>query len=250
MLTQKAWQPEAVWRLSCAILASYLLGMVLNGLVISLWPHASNSALQLVQFVIGVTCFHGTTLVLITLFLRQHQIDWSTAFGFDSPGLGRTLWLTGIASILILVVALTLSGLAGEVMIRLGSKPEAQAAVRMVQTTESWPQQVFNGLVAIGFVPVVEELFFRGLLYPTIKQIGRPRLALWGTAILFAVVHDNWMALVPLTFVAIMLTLLYEKTGNLLAPILAHSFFNGANFLLLLNEENLSRILKWLNERI
>ena len=50
--------------------------------------------------------------------------------------------------------------------------------------------------------------------------------------------------------VAVMLTLLYEATGNLLAPILAHGFFNAANFFLLINEESVNRLLKWTNERI
>lgn len=250
MLPEKPWPPDAVWRLSCGVLTSYFLGMVLAGLVPSVWPHASSGRLELAQFIIGVTCFHGTTLVLISLFLREHCIGWKEAFGFDVPRLGRTLLLTSGTSILILVVALALSGLAGEVMTRLGQKPEPQAAVRMVQATDSWLQQAFNGLVAIGFVPVVEEMFFRGLLYPTIKQLGRPRIAFWGTSVMFAAVHGNWMALVPLTFVAVMLTLLYEATANLLAPILAHSFFNAANFFLLLNEEQITRLMKRLYEGI
>ena len=38
----------------------------------------------------------------------------------------------------------------------------------------------------------------------------------------------------PLTVLAIFLTFLYETTRNLIAPILAHSLFNAANFVLLL----------------
>jgi membrane protease YdiL (CAAX protease family) len=40
-------------------------------------------------------------------------------------------------------------------------------------------------------------------------------------------------ALVPLFVLALALTWLYEKTGNLLAPIAAHSFFNAANLIVL-----------------
>jgi len=86
------------------------------------------------------------------------------------------------------------------------------------------------GLLAIVVAPFVEELVFRGLIYPTLKQNGFPGLALWGTSILFAAIHSNLMILLPLTFLAVVLTLLYETTDNLLAPIAAHSLFNFVNF--------------------
>jgi len=40
--------------------------------------------------------------------------------------------------------------------------------------------------------------------------------------------------LLPLTFLAVVLTLLYEATDNLLAPIFAHGLFNFVNFLYVL----------------
>jgi hypothetical protein len=63
-----------------------------------------------------------------------------------------------------------------------------------------------------------------------VKQAGFPRLALWGTSLLFAVVHWNVATFVPLLLLAVVLTLLYEKTNNLLAPIAAHALFNALNF--------------------
>jgi membrane protease YdiL (CAAX protease family) len=82
--------------------------------------------------------------------------------------------------------------------------------------------------------PVAEEVLFRGILYPAIKQMGRPRLALWGTSLLFAAVHMNVVTFVPLAVLALVLTVLYERTNNLLAPITAHVLFNALNFGMLL----------------
>jgi len=42
-------------------------------------------------------------------------------------------------------------------------------------------------------------------LYPWIKQSGFPRLALWGTAILFAAIHFNLATFIPLAALALML---------------------------------------------
>jgi membrane protease YdiL (CAAX protease family) len=58
-------------------------------------------------------------------------------------------------------------------------------------------------------------------------------LALWITSLLFAAVHVNWMIFLPLLILALLLTMLYELTNNLLAPITAHALFNGMNFALL-----------------
>ena len=80
--------------------------------------------------------------------------------------------------------------------------------------------------------PIMEEIIFRGVLYSVIKESGYPRLALWGTAFVFAAIHGSRMTMVPLMFVAIVLTLLYERTGKLLAPIVAHAGFNAANILI------------------
>jgi CAAX protease family protein len=81
--------------------------------------------------------------------------------------------------------------------------------------------------------PVAEEMLFRGILYPAVKQAGFPRLALWGTALLFAAVHQNLVTFVPLTVLALALAWLYERTDNLWAPITAHAMFNAMNFVIL-----------------
>jgi membrane protease YdiL (CAAX protease family) len=90
--------------------------------------------------------------------------------------------------------------------------------------------QVFLAFLAVVVAPVTEELLFRGILYPFVKQQGHPGLALWGTAILFGALHLNLMTFVPLTFLGLVLAWLYDTTDNLLAPIFGHSLFNLANF--------------------
>ena len=105
-----------------------------------------------------------------------------------------------------------------------------QIAYRLARTLQ------LLALMAVAVAPVAEETLFRGILYPAIKAAGYPRLALWGTSILFGASHVNLVTFLPLTFLALALTWLYEKTDNLTAPILAHSLFNTANFFQLVIE--------------
>jgi membrane protease YdiL (CAAX protease family) len=116
---------------------------------------------------------------------------------------------------------------------RLHLKPEEQQAVQTLQLASAWVARVALGAVTIVLAPVAEEILFRGILYPWIKYAGFPRLALWGSALLFAAVHSNIMTFIPLSVLAVALTFLYEKTDNLLAPITAHAVFNGMNFIAL-----------------
>ncbi len=245
MLTDKPWQPDLVGRMGCGIFASLTSGMLFLALVEGPINHLSQADQHLVQFIVGTVSFQGVAVVLIALSLREHQTNWSAAFGLSTRGLARTLGLSVLMAIIIVFAALEMGSLISALMLRCGLTPEPQQAVQVMQQTVSWKRQLFYGTVAILLVPAVEEMIFRGMLYPTLKQMGYPRLALWGTSLLFGGIHFNLMALVPLAFVAVMLTLLYEETNNLLAPIVAHSLFNGANFAMMFHEREITRLLQW-----
>ena len=169
-------------------------------------------------------------LVLTHFFLREQTMSWEEAFGFFSPPLGRALLLALLVALAVLPIAWSLGQLSARLMSSFHLQPVVQSPVQMLQTAASLPTKLLIGLLAIVVAPFVEELVFRGLIYPTLKQNGFPGLALWGTSLLFATIHSNLMILLPLTFLAVVLTLLYETTDNLLAPILAHSLFNFVNF--------------------
>lgn len=87
-------------------------------------------------------------------------------------------------------------------------------------------------VLAVVLAPVVEELAFRGALH----QGLRPKIGFWPAALLssgiFAVVHVEVLVsspifLVQLFLLGMLFAWLLERTGNLLAPIVAHLVFNG-----------------------
>ena len=104
---------------------------------------------------------------------------------------------------------------------------------------------VFFVCMAVIVAPIVEEILFRGILYPAIKQIGYPRFAALGTAILFALFHVNLVTFASLTVVALGLIVLYEFTDNLLAPIIAHSIFNASNVFMIFFSSGQASAASW-----
>ena len=119
-----------------------------------------------------------------------------------------------------------------ELMTRFNGPPAEQAAVKALSLVTNWSERMTLIVVTIVLAPIAEEMLFRGILYPMIKQLGFPRLAWWGVSALFAAIHFSLAIFPPLLVLALLLTLLYERTNNLLAPIVTHSLFNAANFAL------------------
>jgi membrane protease YdiL (CAAX protease family) len=113
--------------------------------------------------------------------------------------------------------------------------PVAQPMVEALEKTGlSLPEKALMGLLAVFLAPLAEEMIFRGILYPTIKQVGYPRTALWVTSLLFGAIHFNLIAFVPLTLFSVLLISIYERTGSLWASITAHSLFNFTSFAVLM----------------
>ena len=237
MLSEKPWRPELVVRLIAGLFASMLLGViVVGGYEASVEP--SRKHRDLIIFIVGLFSFHGVGLVLVDVFLRQHKIGWKEAFGFDQPRVGRTIFMAFIVGMLTLPIAWSLSTLSSKLLQFFQMPIEAQQAVQILQRAKGDSTMLlYHGIAAVFIAPFVEELVFRGILYPAIKQRGYHKLALWGTSIFFALIHGNLVIFVPLIVLAIFLTFLYETTNNLLAPILTHSFFNAVNYFYLLSAQ-------------
>ena len=178
------------------------------------------------QFLISTLSFQGAAVFLVARLLREHETGWRAAFGLDWRR-GPAVWLGIIVGICFLPVGWELRNVSVNVAVRLGINPVEQQAVKLIRETVSWAPRLAEAAAAVLLAPLGEELVFRGVLYRFVREAGYPRLALWGTSALFAAIHVNAVAFAPLFALALVLTVLYERTGNLLAPIIAHSIFNA-----------------------
>jgi len=91
-----------------------------------------------------------------------------------------------------------------------------------------WHWVLFGALMGI-LVPVLEEAYFRGCLLNALKDRWGPRVALVGSALAFGILHLNVMLLPVYFLLGILTGLLYERTGDLLAPVAFHSLNNLAS---------------------
>jgi membrane protease YdiL (CAAX protease family) len=233
---QKSWRPEEATSGGPADGFSFWFTLLLSfygGIFIGMWAiqMAGKEAREVspALMIAGLLSLQGMAIPLTWFFVRGHRTDWKEAFGFGNNW--RQALLLGLLSgSALLTLSWALQWLSAEVLTFLThSAPQEQVAVQILKAAEP-PYKLVLGLLAIALAPAAEELLFRGILYPWLKQLGRPRLALWGTSVLFALMHTNAVSFVPLLVLAVALVLLYEYTNNLLAPICAHAVFNAVNF--------------------
>ncbi len=233
MLSAKPWRTEVVIWFCAAQLISLCVGLTLIGVLqkagfTAFQPPAGAGAVLL-----GTLAFQGMTWGLIFIFLRLHHVNWRDAFGLHRMALNRA-WFPAVPVVIgFLPVAWWLQSAAMDALTHLGWPPEPETAVKVLTTAQTWWLRAYLGVFTVAIAPVAEEFIFRGMLYPALKQAGWPRLAWVGVSFLFAVIHWDAAAFLPLFLLALVLTWLYEKTDSLLAPITAHAFFNAVNLALL-----------------
>jgi hypothetical protein len=87
--------------------------------------------------------------------------------------------------------------------------------------------------VAVVLAPAVEELFFRGALFPWMIRRAGFWSAVFLNAFFFAAIHMHLPSFVPLFLLSAIFCVVYARTRSLLVPICMHACFNGISLLLL-----------------
>jgi membrane protease YdiL (CAAX protease family) len=95
-------------------------------------------------------------------------------------------------------------------------------------------------MAAFGILiaPLVEEMFFRGFLYPVLARRLGMVAGVAVTAMAFALIHESqlahaWGPLLLLFFVGLVLTGVRARTGSVGASFLIHTGYNATLFLLM-----------------
>jgi membrane protease YdiL (CAAX protease family) len=100
---------------------------------------------------------------------------------------------------------------------------------------------VVAAVTAVLAAPLAEELLFRGLIYRLTRRTWGPWPAAVVSSLLFGLIHGEPWYLFGLVGLGLVLTFLYETTGSLLAPVIAHALHNAVSlFLMIRNPAEIS----------
>jgi len=87
------------------------------------------------------------------------------------------------------------------------------------------------GALALLAAPLAEETFFRGFLFPGLRNRWGTMRAALASSLFFALLHFNVGSIIPFTVIGMLLAWAYVVSGSLWMAIAAHFAFNAISFL-------------------
>ena len=176
-----------------------------------------------------------TAICGIAFVLNSRQISIRHAFGVKRSLLLKHIKQGMICYLAIMPFVMIASLIYMQILtkfgIDVGHQPVIEILVDPMRPT--WIQLTIV-LLAVISAPLIEELFFRGLMLPLALGRMSPLLAVLFVSILFAAIHMHLPALVPIMVLAIGLSAGYIATGSMVVPIVAHATFNTVSISVLI----------------
>lgn len=123
-------------------------------------------------------------------------------------GLGAAIWLMGVLLSLIM------------------GPPPPQSVEKLLTGIKSGKDLIFPFLSVSILAPISEELYFRGMTYPVARARFGRMAGMILSGIFFGSLHLDLYRLLPISCGGVILAYLYDSTGSLLTPIIAHSVWN------------------------
>lgn len=162
------------------------------------------------------------TFLAVVALMRRHGYTWTQGLG-----LRKTRLAIGIGTAMLIAVGgRMLAGGWTAALMGLGLEPPASLDV-----TTWFPADALGVVVLIavtvGVAPFAEEVIYRGMLFPALRQHSWRRGAAFVSGLAFGVAHLNftWL-LLPTALLGMGLAYAFERTRSLYVAVAAHALFN------------------------
>ncbi len=103
---------------------------------------------------------------------------------------------------------------------------------QIVETSMSMSRIPLELIGTATFIPAIEEIVFRGLIYENMKKKFKIQYALFGSAVAFGIFHFDLRQCLNAMVLGIVSVVIYETFGNLKASIIVHSSANVTSLIL------------------
>ena len=176
--------------------------------------------------------YHGIVHILVANLLNGLTllfIYWTITFKYKAPFWTSIKWRnrsrTRTQAYLFIgaLLAITMGALSSFI-------PESQELPigKLLSHTET---AILLGIMAVFVAPFVEEVIFRGFIYPVIEHRWGQTIGVTLTALMFASLHitqlwGSWIAVGGILFVGLVLSLVRAMTDSLFPSFLLHLSYN------------------------
>jgi membrane protease YdiL (CAAX protease family) len=231
-------RPTATWSWYEAV-GIYFLGFLVAGLLTVPLIRLMEPDTDLTNITLSVVAALAILGVLVTWLTIQHK-GWVRIVGIPDRGQWGKQVGAGIVSGLILFPVITV--VVGGILSLLLNAITGEQVRPPEQVGEHLTTLGMAITVAYAFViaPIGEELFFRGILFRTLRDRHGFLVGALGSAFAFGLIHfipgnaaDAALLMIAMFFTGLGLCYIYERRGTLVASIAAHITFNVIGIVLI-----------------
>lgn len=172
-----------------------------------------------------------TQMVFALLYVFYQKAN-RISFSASKINFKKTKPLTAILSALVGIICvlgfvLLIEVVFGKMFISWGLEP---TTLGLPIDTVGW---LILNLLILGVVPAIcEELLFRGIVFQGLNNNFSKTFSIVLSALVFALVHQSIEQFIYPFLLGLMLAFVFEKTNNLIYPILIHMFNNFTTLIL------------------
>lgn len=239
---------QAILIFTIGVVAFVLLSMLISVIIGVIYPDmpSDNANLQMEAYPIQYMFIHFLPVqigLLLTPGIVYLWLSKKSSNLIENKGRGFIVW-----SFLLFIVAFLLLPVVGEINVEITKFIGAYEALSFQKDIADHQLGVLIGpvgstnfLVAILIIGVItgfaEELIFRRFLFQhMIQNTGKLTLSLISSALIFALLHFNYLQILPLFSFGIVLGMMYYVTGSIWPGVIAHTLNNIINLFWLAND--------------
>ncbi|MGQ0550937.1 MAG: lysostaphin resistance A-like protein [Armatimonadota bacterium] len=214
-----------------AITVLFVIALPMGAILLGLAEPLTLTSLSIVTIVQNAL-FAGLSAYVVMVRYRQHPLR----LGVRLDGWHALVAIGLVAAVITIPLSVASERLAILVygLIEGPAQAVARAAeehmadpLRPVFDQLSGPTQAAWLLFLLAIVvPIGEEVFFRGLVYGGLRARWGKTVAALGSAVFFSAVHVQVIHALPIFVLGVILATLYERSGSLVPPIVAHGVNN------------------------
>lgn len=197
------------------------------------------------NMIVDTLILDGAILLSILYFLWHKYKKGLVSIGLSVKNFARNLFY-GICSYIGIIPVIFFIGILVYIVLNIFRlKVPPQPIVELFLVEENTTLIFVSSLLAAIVGPVIEEIFFRGVIYNAIKRKCGILGGILLTSIFFSILHTHdpsyfIVGFLPIFVLGVVLAYLYEKTGSLIPSISLHILNNiGGTFMVF--------ILKYMN---
>ncbi len=219
-----------------AFLTFLVVGSILGGVVLAALRTRAPAVADAATLPVSLAMLALSVVAWVAVRYPAHV---RALFGRARPGRRDVVFGIGAGLAAFVVISVGFGGLL-QLLVRLLQRelPPVQQELQALARDPSTAPLLLIGAALVA--PLAEELFFRGMLYPALRNHlpAWPAIGLSGLA--FAGTHyqdslDGYLLVVVIIFpLGMVLAWLYERRGTIVVPVLAHAVYNLVQVVLLI----------------